>query len=189
MPSGLILNILLLAGQPYHLLPKHLSEIVEGPGVGSWLLPSGHFVIYNLGSGEQVKIRRVVAQLLSVDLVGNGDLDRVEIVQDIELGEVQSRVVVDRSAVLDNHEVEPSASASSASRCSPFSANLLELVSNLFKIFRLESSLSDTGGVSLDHSDSLGDVLGVQGESGNDTAQCRVGGSHKWVRAIVDVEH
>jgi hypothetical protein len=78
-----------------NIIPGLLREVVEGPGVSGWLLPSRHFVIYNLGSGEQVEIRRVVAQLLSVDLVGNGDLDRVEIVQDIELGEVQSRVVVD----------------------------------------------------------------------------------------------
>ena len=62
-----------------------LVEVVEDPCVSRWLLPSWHFMIDNFGSVQDVEIRRVVAQFLSVDLVGDGDLDRVEVVQNIQL--------------------------------------------------------------------------------------------------------
>lgn len=73
-----------------------LGEIVVGLRVSGRLVPSGHLVVDNLSAVEDVEICRVCSQLLAGlgILVRNGDLDRLEGVENIKLGEVQCSVVV-----------------------------------------------------------------------------------------------
>ncbi|KAI6757622.1 hypothetical protein HG531_003447 [Fusarium graminearum] len=155
-----------------YLNPNKLLNVVERLCTSCWLLPARHLVIHHLGALQEVEISGVVVEFLSVNLVGNGNLDCLKSIQNIELCEVQSRIVVDGCTVLDNDKIEPSAPTSAAGRCSPFSSNLLELSSDLTSVLRLESSLANSGRVSLHNTDCLGDVLGVQG-----------------VRAVLDIKH
>ena len=91
-------------------------------------------MVDHLGLLQDLQVRGVRVQFLPVDLVSDGDLDRLEGVQDVELCQVKAGVVVDGIAVLDNNEVcilsvvfldlkilelghtEPSTSASATSR-------------------------------------------------------------------------
>lgn len=88
-------------------------KVVVGPRVDGWLLPAWHLVVNHLSSVQDVKIRRVRIQFLSkwlvstiyhhhrrhhlvgttnlsIDLVGNGDLDCFESIQNVELQSVRA---------------------------------------------------------------------------------------------------
>lgn len=84
-------------------------KVVVGPRVGGRLLPAWHLVVNHLSSVQDVKIRRVRIQFLSkwsvstiyhhnlvgitdlsIDLVGNGDLDCFEGIQNVELQSVRA---------------------------------------------------------------------------------------------------
>jgi hypothetical protein len=114
-------------------------------------LPTGESDVFHLDLGEEVEIgyEDVVRvqfsyhdhfidllsekltweslNLLSIKLVLGSDLDLLEPVKHIELGQVQRGVSVDHRRVLHDHQIEPSGSTSSTSRYSPFSTNFLEL--------------------------------------------------------------
>lgn len=97
-------------------------------------------------------------------LVADGDLDGGEGIEDVELGEVESRVVVQVVRVLDDDQVEPAAAAGAASGDTDFVANLLELLARLVQQFRGESAAADTGGVGLDDTDDVVDFSRVEAE-------------------------
>jgi len=84
-------------------------KVVVGSRVGSRLLPAWHLVVNHLSSVQDVKIRRIRIQFLSkwsvpriyhhhlvgitdlsIDLVGNGDLDCFESIQNVELQGVRA---------------------------------------------------------------------------------------------------
>lgn len=83
------------------------GKIVVRPRVGGRLLPAWHLVVNHLSSVQDVKISRVRIQFLtkwsvytiyhhvvgitdlSINLVGNGDLDRFESIQNVELQSVR----------------------------------------------------------------------------------------------------
>lgn len=97
---GKYAHLNVIAGRP--------REVVVGPRVGGRLLPAWHLVVNHLRSVQDFKIRRVRIQFLSkwlvstinydlvgitylsIDLVGNGDLDRFESIQNVELQSVRA---------------------------------------------------------------------------------------------------
>jgi len=67
--------------------------------------------------------------------VGGRDLELVEVVEDIELGEVERGVVVASMRVLENDKVEPSAAALATGCDADFVTDLLELLAELVQLF------------------------------------------------------
>ena len=70
---------------------------------------------------------RETFELLAIQQVLGSDLDLLELVQDVELGQVERSVAVDQSRVLHDDQIEPTASSASSSRSTVLGSNLLEV--------------------------------------------------------------
>lgn len=71
--------------------------------------------------------------------VGDGDFQEGELVEDVEFGEIEDGVVVDEVRVLEDYEVEPSASTSSTCGDSEFLSDFLQMNSNVLS-YRVSTS-------------------------------------------------
>jgi hypothetical protein len=86
--SDKLLNVL-------YVIASLLGQIVVALRVGSRRLPSWHLMVHHLSAFQDLEICRVRFQFLSIDLVGDRDLDSFEGVQDIELCQIKAGIVVD----------------------------------------------------------------------------------------------
>lgn len=75
-------------------------------------------------------LTREPSNLLPVQLVGNSDLDLLESVENVELGEVEGVVTVDGVRVLEDDEIEPSTTTTSTGGGSVLGSNLLHHLSS-----------------------------------------------------------
>jgi len=202
-PDSLSHNHVLLAGTSADVLDVHAGELLdvldvlarvlgeilpllEAHGVG---LPAGQGVVLDGHVVQHGEVGGEAGDLLAVVLVRGGDLDLVEVVQNVELGEVDGVVPVDRVGVLDEDQVEPSAAALATSGHTELAADLLKSLAHLVKLLSRERSRADTGGVSLHDTDGLLDLARVEVKTSEDTAETGVGGGHVGVSAVVNVQH
>lgn len=88
-------------------------------------LPAGQSDVLDLDLLEDLGVGRVgVGQAGSVrEDIGNCDLDLVKVVQDVQLGQVQRGVVVDRLGVAAEDEIEPAAATTTAGSNAEFPAD------------------------------------------------------------------
>jgi len=121
--------------------------------------------------------------------VCNADFDLIEVVEDVELGQVQRGVVVDSLGVAAQDEVEPAATAATAGGDAEFTSGSLQLVAVFVELFGGEGAGADAGGVGLDDADDMSDAGGVQGETLNGTAEAGGRGGDEGVGSVVEVEH
>ena len=75
-------------------LLRLLGELVEVAAVRDTRVPPRHRLVHNLYGLELLQRRRHHAhrKRLAVDLVGYSDLDLVEVVEDVQLGDVDRRI-------------------------------------------------------------------------------------------------
>jgi hypothetical protein len=109
-----------------HIFPRLDRKIIPVARPIHALFPSRKRLILNLDAGQDPPVRRETLQFLSLVGVADGDLDLVEVVEDIEFGQVQRRVAVDLVGVLDDDEIEPAAAAAAAGGYAEFAADFLE---------------------------------------------------------------
>lgn len=105
-------------------------------------LPARQCNILNLELLDDVRVGRervVDASAVRQD-IRNTDLDLIEVVENVELGEVQRGVMVDCLRVAREDEVEPTAATTAASRDAKLLTGLLELLANLVELLRGEGS-------------------------------------------------
>ena len=125
---------------------------------------------------EKKEHTRKPDELLPVDEVPHPDLDLLQLIEDVELGEVQDIVPVDIVRVTEHDEVEPATTAATASRRPIFTPYFLEVCANVLffgivsfqsekvderkkgthvKLLGRERPASDTCRISLDDTDDL----------------------------------
>lgn len=184
-----------------HTTQLALNELDVRARIGRQILPPGHahrvalpprqsdvLDLYLLQDVGVSRVRVLVAGAVGQD-VRDRDLDLVEVVEDVELGQVQGRVVVDGVGVAGQDEVEPAAPATAAGRDAEFLTHALQLVADLVELFGWEGSRADAGRVGFDDADDGGDAGRVDGEALDGAAQAGRGGRHVGVGAVVEVEH
>lgn len=88
-------------------------------------------------------VGREAFQFLAVDGVFGSDLELIEVVEDVELGEVDGGVVVAGVRVLYDDEIEPAAAALAACCDTDFVADLLELLAKFVELLCWEGSADD----------------------------------------------
>ena len=116
------------------------------------------------------------------------NLDRVERVEHVELGDGEVREAVHHGSLADHRGVEPAAAAVTARRGTVLVADLAEGVARLVQELRREGAVAHAGRVGLDHAPDL-----VQGGRTNAGAAARVARDgvargHERVGALVHVE-
>lgn len=153
-------------------------------------LPARQRDILNLELLDDVRIsrERVVATRAVRQDVRNTDLDLIKVVQNIQLGEVQRGVVVDRLRVTRKDEVEPTAATTTAGRDSELSTDFLEFLANLVELLRGEGARANTGGVGFYDTNDVLDAGRVKGETLDGTTETGGRRGHVRVGAVVEVE-
>ena len=147
--ASLLGEIILYAVSVFDTYKEGNSETYVALAVSDGLVPAGELLVDNLKAIEDAEIGREVLDLLTSlgVLVGNGNLDGLEGVEDIELGEVKGSVVVDGSRVLEDNKIEPAATTLATGADTPLATNLLELGTGLLEVLGLEGTTTDTGGL------------------------------------------
>jgi len=74
-------------------------------------------------------------ELLPVDEVLYPDLDLLQLIEDVELGEVQDIISIDTVRVTEHDEVEPATTATTACRRPVFAPYFLEVRANVLFLF------------------------------------------------------
>lgn len=166
-------------------------EILELRGAHRAALPAWQSHVLHFDFLEDVGVARVRALHARPvrQLVGHGHLDLVKAVQHVQLGQVESRVVVDGVRVPQQDEVEPPAASATASRDSEFVTNRLQLVADVVLLLGRERTGADASGVGLDDPDDRLDAHRVQRQALDGTADTGRGRRNERVGAMIQVQH
>lgn len=173
---------------PLDVVAGSLWKLAVGLDTSSFGLPTWHGLVHWLDLGKLVDSGWERWQSLAVDLVGGTDLQLLEVVEDIKLGQVEGSVVVDGGRVLEKDQVEPTTSPFPASGDANFSANGLELLSDLVDLLGWEWTATDSGLVGLDHTNDLLQLEWRDTKTGEDTTNTSVGGGNHWIGTPVNVQ-
>lgn len=167
------------------------GEILVLLGAHGVALPAGQGDVLHLDLVEDVGVGGdgvLRAGAVGQD-VGDTDLDLIEVVQDIQLRQIQSGVVVDRMGVAADDQVEPTAATTAAGGDTEFTSDLLQFRADLVELFTREGTGANASGVGFHYTDDRRDAGGVQGKGLDGTTQTGRRGSHVGVSAVVQVEH
>lgn len=182
-------------------------ELLEGPSIRNALLPAGEGLVDRLDVVESVNraghetVRKNLAGALA--LVRNTDLDLLELVKAVELGNVDGCVAVNHARVLHQSSIKPSAAALAAGGDSNLASDLLQVSSDLSArcstrevsasevIGELgrEGSRSHTGGVGLDNANAALHLVRGEAHSSANSSNSGGGRCHERVSTVVDVKH
>jgi hypothetical protein len=172
-----------------NVLPSLAGQVVVALRAGGRLLPPRHGLVVNLYLGQHIGVRGETIELLALVRVCSCNLELLEVVEDVELGEVEGGVVVASVRVLHDDKIEPSATAFATCCNTDLVSDLLELLADLVELFGGEGTATNTGGVSLDHADDVLDGSPAEGETCDDTTKTSVRGGDEGICAVVDIEH
>ena len=154
-------------------------------------LPTRQSNILNLDLLNNVRIsgERAGRPLSAGQHVRHTNLDLVKVIKHIQLGQVESSVVVDGVRVAGQNEIQPAAAALAACGDAELAADALQLVAVGVELLGGEGAAADAGGVGFYDSDHVLDAGGVEGEGLDSTAEAGGGGGDEGVGAVVEVEH
>lgn len=164
------------------------GKVLELLGIHRVGLPAGEGLVDGLDPCQLVGGGGERCQLLSVKLVGDGDLELVKVVENVQLGQVPRSVVVDGARVLDEDEIHPAATASTTGGDTEFAADGLHLLANLVDLFGWERTTANSGLVSLDDTNDLLELEWRNGKTGEDTTDTGVGRGDHGVGTPVNVQ-
>lgn len=80
---------------------------------------------------ERIRLTREPFDLLPINLVTRGDLDLLEPIEHVELGQVERGVPVDHGRITHDDEIEPTRPPPSTGRDTPFGTDFLQLDANV----------------------------------------------------------
>ena len=150
--------------------------------------PAGDRLVDGLDVGDQLRSIRVVLEQRAVEAITGADLDRVEAVEDVELGERQLGQAVEANRLTQHHAVEPPCPAAASGDRAELLADVDERVAIDVEQLGRERSGTDTGGVGLGDPDDPIDVARPETRADAGTAGGRVRRGHVGVGAVVEVE-
>ena len=139
-------------------------------------------------AGEILGAGREVFDPLAIEFVGHTHLDRIELIEHIELGDRQAVEAVHLHGVAADHAVEPATAPASAGGGAVFSAAVAKVVIETALQFGRKGTLAHPGGVGLRHADHPVDQGGAHTGTDAGPPRHRVGGGHVGVGAMVEIE-
>lgn len=156
--------------------------------LGSVRLPAGQSLVDALDLFQHVQVLGEGLQHLTVVLVANGNLELLQLVQNIQLGDIQAGVAVDPGGVLEHDQIEPSTSSSSAGGDTKLGTNLLQVLSDIVELLGGEGTSANSGGVGLDNTVDVSNGGGDTQTSAN-TSDSGVGGGDVRIGTKVEIQH
>src|SRR6516164_4932263 len=129
-----------------------------------------------------------MVDLLAVQPVADADLDRVEAVENIELGQRQPVDAAGPDRLAHQHRVEPAAASLAPGVDTELPAPAADLFADLVVKLSRERPLADPGRVGLANAEHIADPTRSDAGSGRRLRRHRVGGRDVGVSAVVDIE-
>src|SRR5512139_3498821 len=96
---------------PTQVVPRLPRQLVHGLGRDGGLFPARHLDVHGLALGVMVGADRRGRHLLTVEPVRHADLDRLQAVENVQLGYAHARHAVDLERAAQGHRVQPAAAA------------------------------------------------------------------------------
>src|SRR5580704_13516389 len=116
---------------------------------GGFLLPAGDGFVDRLHARLGVLARRQIIDLLAVEPIADADLDLLEAVEDVELGQSEAADAAGAHRLAHQHGVEPATAPRPAGDDAEFLAALAERLADLVELLGRKRPGADTGGVGL----------------------------------------
>ena len=124
----------------FNVSPCLVGQVVPVGDARCRFLPAGQRVILYLDLGQDFRVGWESVELLALVGVCRCHLDLFKIIEDIQLGQVNGRVVVAGVRVFHNDEIEPTAAARATSRYADFVTYLLELLAECVELLSGEGT-------------------------------------------------
>src|SRR5712691_6029085 len=116
-------------------------QVRPGAGIGGRLLPAFDSLVDRLNSGLRALAGRQMVDFLAVQGVAGADLDRIEAIENVELGQRQPVDAAGPHGLAHQHRVEPAAAPRAAGIGAEFAATLADPAAGLVVLFGREWSL------------------------------------------------
>src|SRR5690606_20601283 len=134
------------------------------------IAPAFHILIDRLAFRLLGGVGGQVVDLAAAQPVTSADLQRLEPVEHVELGQSDAGDSADRAALPDEHRVEPAATALTRGDRAEFVATLAEPLADLVLEFGRERARADARGVSLDDAEHETRGIGPEAAATGDSA-------------------
>ena len=125
---------------------------------------------------------------LTIELIGHTDLDFIELIEHIQLGDGQAIQAVDLHRIAANHPVKPATAAPTARGGAVLAAAIAKVVREAALQLSGEGPLTDAGGVGLGNSDDAVDQGWANPSANAGTTSHRVGGRHIGIGAVIEIQ-
>lgn len=167
-----------------------LGKILVLLDVLNGLFPSRQLDVLNFAFRESVEIGREEGfERFTIEEIFGTNLDRFEVVENIEFGQVERGVAVDQCRVLHDDEIQPSASTSSTSCDTELGSYFLKVFSSCVELLGRERTSSDSSSISLDYSDSFTDRTRRKTETGANSSNAGSRRSDEGIGTEIEIEH
>ena len=124
----------------------------------------------------------------TIEFVGDADLDRVEGVEHVELGERDLRGRVEADRVTEHDHVAPTGATTTAGVRSVLVTDVDEGIADLVSELGGERSGTDTGRIGLGDTDDTVDVPRADASAGAGAAGDRIRRGHERIGAVIKIE-
>ena len=170
------------------ILYRLRRQVVPRPRAGRRGLPALHRLVDRLDSGLCALAARQIVDFLAVQHVADANLDLVEAVEHVELGQGDAGDPVDRHRLAHQHGIEPAAAALAPRHGAELVPLLAEELANLVVLLRRERSLADAGRIGLGDAEYIADTARPHAGACRRLSGGRVRRGHKGIGAVVDVQ-
>ena len=156
--------------------------------MGGFFAPSLDGFVDRLDSRLGVLAGRQIIDLAPIQSISDADLDLIETVQDVELGQRQALDAARSHRLAHQNRVEPAAASRPAGHDAEFLATLAERSADLVDLLGGKRTGAYASGIGLANSEHISDRPGAQSRPGRGLSGDRVRRRDEWIGAVVDVE-
>ncbi len=167
---------------------RGLGQVVPGADVAGGLVPARPRLVHRFALTVDRGIRHVRENAVA-PAVADADLDLLEGVEHVELGDREAGEAVEPRGVAQGNGIKPAAATLTTSRRAVFLADVAQALTHLVGELNRERTSADRSGVGLDHAEHVLDRLGRQARTRRRRARDRVGRRDVRVDTPVDVAH
>lgn len=148
------------------ILPRILGQILIASQTSGSTLPAGESDIFDLDLFQNICTGRIGHVELSPvrKNISNPDLDFLKIIQNIQFGQIQRRVMIYGVGITGQDQIKPSTPSLAAGSNAEFPTRCLQFLPVRIVLFAWEWSGPDSRGVRFDYPDYGGDIAGIEGE-------------------------
>src|SRR5262249_15768386 len=157
-------------------------------GTGRRLLPPFDGFVNRLHARLGAFSRRKMVDLTAVETVTNADLELLEAVQDVQLGEGEAVDAAGADGLPHQHGVEPTAAPAPPGPGAELAAAVAYELADGILLLGGERTFADAGRIGLADAEHVADGAGTEAATDGRLRGHGVRGGHERVGAVVDIE-